>query len=134
MKLTEVWSTYEEYTKELTQHSRKLGFTGVAVCWLLRTEAFDFPAPVLWALLLIVIFFVLDACQYGIGAVIHYRLASRTEDEAEVEGVRELRDLDVEKRKGFDRLPRLLFIIKLAALSTSYFILLIQIIDRIDVL
>jgi uncharacterized membrane protein len=131
MKLSKVWSTYEEYTRQLTQHARKLGFAGVAVCWLLRAGEFDFPLAVLVALFLIVLFFVLDVCQYGSGALIHYRLAVQREEEVEVSSSTELAEVRVEKEKGFDSLPRYIFIAKLVALSLAYGILLIEIASRV---
>src|SRR5438045_2777265 len=38
MKLSEIWDTYETYTKAASEGARSLSFAGIAVVWLFKTE------------------------------------------------------------------------------------------------
>src|SRR5688500_7741761 len=68
MTNADVWASGQDYTKELTVQSRKLAFGGAAICWFFKTAEATFPKPILFALLLIVVFFLLDMAQYFLAA------------------------------------------------------------------
>jgi hypothetical protein len=50
----QLWAEYQHYTRDITEHERKLGFAGAAVCWLFKREDFTFPAVIYIALMFIV--------------------------------------------------------------------------------
>ena len=64
----ELWDRYVWYTEELTKHARQIGFAAGGICWLFR-RAGEFPDPILFALLLLAVFFVFDGCQFYLAAV-----------------------------------------------------------------
>jgi hypothetical protein len=70
MKSKEHWQQYKEYTQELTANCRKLAFAAAAICWLFRSSEYQFPQLILWALGLIIAFFICDILQYLIAAVL----------------------------------------------------------------
>jgi len=70
MKNSEVWDQYKAYTKDITEVSRKLGFAGAAICWILKTPQGIFSNSVLWALAFIVAFFISDILQSLSGALL----------------------------------------------------------------
>lgn len=59
----EVWSHYKDYTRDLTDFSRKLAFASAGICWLLKTPTNLFPQNIYLALLFDVGFFVADILQ-----------------------------------------------------------------------
>jgi len=61
----EAWKdSVVSYTRDLTEHGRRLGFAGFAVAWILRVGDFSFPLPVLLGMMLLCAFFLLDIIQY----------------------------------------------------------------------
>jgi hypothetical protein len=70
MKTEDLWKQYQSYTRDLTEHSRKLGFAGVAVCWIFRSSSFTFPPLIYWALAFFVAYFISDIFHYLVGAVL----------------------------------------------------------------
>ncbi len=70
MKNAEAWKQYKEYTKDITEVSRKLGFAGTAICWVLKTPEETFSTSVLWGLAFFVGFFVADVLQSFVGALL----------------------------------------------------------------
>jgi hypothetical protein len=64
-----LWSRYREYTRDITEHARTLGFAGVAICWLFKTDALVFPSLIYWALLFFIGYFVADFLLPLAGAV-----------------------------------------------------------------
>src|SRR5580693_7962245 len=65
----ELWEEYQHYTRDITDHGRKLGLAGVAVCWIFRRVDFTFPIPIYAALLFFVSYFIADIFQSFIGAL-----------------------------------------------------------------
>ena len=63
MKNEEVWSQYQDYTRDLTEFSRKLAFGGIAVFWVLKLQNGSFSDVALKALFCIVGFFLFDILQ-----------------------------------------------------------------------
>ena len=70
MKTEELWKQYQGYTRDLTDHSRKLGFAGVAICWIFKTKDFTFPPMIYWAMAFFVAYFICDVLHYLIGAAL----------------------------------------------------------------
>src|ERR1700689_3458905 len=56
----ELWSSYREYTRDITEHGRTLGFAGAGLCWFFKREDFTFPAIIYLALFFLVAFFIAD--------------------------------------------------------------------------
>lgn len=79
MKTEELWKQYQSYTRDLTEHSRKLGFAGVAVCWIFRSSDFTFPPMIYWALVFFVVYFISDVFHYLVGAVLTKRHVEKEE-------------------------------------------------------
>ncbi len=65
----ELWAQYQHYTRDFTEHARKLGFGGLAVCWLFRDADFRFPVPIYAAMLAFVGYFIADVLQALLGAL-----------------------------------------------------------------
>lgn len=70
MKNSEAWDQYKSYTKDITEVSRKLGFAGAAICWVLKTPEGAFSLCVLWGLAFFVAFFIADVLQSFVGALL----------------------------------------------------------------
>jgi hypothetical protein len=79
-KLSELWTEYRDYTKDFTEHGRKLGFAGAAVCWLFRGADFTFPFVIYAALLAFVGFFSCDMIQMFVAAFSR-RVVGHSEEE-----------------------------------------------------
>ena len=65
----ELWQQYQHYTRDLTEHGRKLGFAGAAICWLFKDSNFTFPFVIYLALLAFVAYFICDVLQSLLGAL-----------------------------------------------------------------
>jgi hypothetical protein len=76
---TQLWERYSEYTRDFTEHARKLGFAGPAVCWLFKTEDFTFPVAIYAALLSFVAYFTADILQCLFGAAFYRLFVRRSE-------------------------------------------------------
>lgn len=70
MKNTEAWDQYKAYTKDITEVSRKLGFAGAAICWILKNPQGTLSISVLWALVFFVVYFISDVLQGFTGALL----------------------------------------------------------------
>jgi hypothetical protein len=68
MTTEKLWEQYQYYTRDLTEHSRKLAFAVAAICWFFKTPEITFPPAIYWSLALLVCFFVFDVLQYFTGA------------------------------------------------------------------
>jgi|SRR5437016_12811974 len=68
MTTEKLWEQYQYYTRDLTEHSRKLAFAVAAICWFFKTPDITFPPAIFWSLALLVCFFVFDVLQYSTGA------------------------------------------------------------------
>lgn len=70
MKNQEVWSHYKDYTKDITDFSRKLAFGGLAVCWFFKTEDATFPPFIISSLKYFICYFLFDLFQGLSGAIL----------------------------------------------------------------
>lgn len=70
MKNSELWESYAEYTKTLTDNARKLGFAAAGICWFFKTPDNKFPFHILLALGFTVLYFISDMLQFLFGALV----------------------------------------------------------------
>lgn len=66
----ELWAEYQNYTADLTQHERKLGFAGTAICWFFKRDDLTFPLMIYISLALFVAYFISDILHYVLAALI----------------------------------------------------------------
>ncbi len=129
MKISEHWASYVTYTADLSEASRKAAFAGVAVCWLMRTGEFVFPARIQWALAAIVGFLFVDLLQLYLAGFIH-RLWLRCEEQRRQRGGRPLVDEDLAKPDWIDRPTFALFNVKIILLAMGYGLVGIEVWNR----
>jgi hypothetical protein len=60
----ELWGSYQQYTRDITEQGRKLGFGGVAICWIFKRVDFTFPLVIYLALIFFVCYFIADILHY----------------------------------------------------------------------
>ena len=77
----ELWTEYQRYTRDSTEHGRKLGFGGAAICWLFKTTEFTFPVMVYLAMLSFVAYFICDILHGVAGALMIKFFTERAEKE-----------------------------------------------------
>ena len=70
MKNKEVWSHYKDYTKDITEFSRKLALGGLVVCWFFKSKDAAFPPYVISALKNFILYFLSDLFQSLSGAIL----------------------------------------------------------------
>lgn len=129
MKISECWDRYREYTRDLTEHTRKLAFASAAICWFFKTENFTFPPLILWSLTFVVGFFMADVTQYLIAALTTKWFARNQEIKAWKENGTV--DIDVEVPDELDRPVFRLFIVKFLFLMASFVFLIGEFLRRI---
>jgi len=127
----ELWAQYQHYTRDFTEHARKLGFGGVAVCWLFRDEHFRFPYLIYAALLLFVIYFICDILQSLLGALIVRIFTERAEaklwnETQSIEG-------EIYKPRWVDGPAFSMFCIKAIFLTTGFVIIGFELIRRLAI-
>ena len=69
MKNSDLWKSYADYTNNLSENARKLGFAAAAICWFFKDQQDRFPNLILVALGATVLFFLADILQYLLGAL-----------------------------------------------------------------
>ena len=65
----ELWERYQQYTRDITEHGRILGFAGAGICWLFKRDDFTFPVMIYAALFFFVAYFISDILQALSGAL-----------------------------------------------------------------
>jgi hypothetical protein len=65
----ELWGQYQHYTRDITEHGRKLGFAGAAICWIFKRTDFTFPLMIYMALVFFVAYFIADILQSFLAAM-----------------------------------------------------------------
>jgi hypothetical protein len=68
VKSSDLWTSYREYTEQLTGFSRQLAFAAVALGWIFKGEDFSLPPNVKIALGFVTVFFLADVLQYFLSA------------------------------------------------------------------
>jgi hypothetical protein len=131
MTVKELWAQYQGYTKDLTEHARKLGFAGCAICWLFKTENYTFPSMIYVALLFFVFYFIADILQGLFGAVTVRLFTERQEgklwkESGSLTG-------DVHKPRWVDIPACAMFFTKTALLITGFVFIGFELLQRLGV-
>lgn len=121
MKVSDVWTQYQSYTKDLTEQTRKLSFAIAAICWFFKSEQATFPNLVLLSLGSVVLFLVLDVVQ-SLTAATRRKTFARSEEEERWAAKEDWDDIDsndfeVEVPATLDKPVFTLFVLKLVALA-----------------
>src|SRR5208283_3896290 len=75
----ELWETYKDYTKALTEVAEKLGFAATAICWFFKNADNTFPTIIFIVLISVVFYFTFGLLQFLLGAVLTRMWARREE-------------------------------------------------------
>jgi hypothetical protein len=129
MKIDDLWKTYQHYTRDLTEHSRKLAFAVAVICWFFKSPEITFPPAVFWSLVLLVGFFFFDVCHYLCGAIIYRIFIHRREAEL---GDRLDENSEVLVPRWLDRTGFTLFCVKSAFLLASFVMLAVEFYFRLS--
>jgi hypothetical protein len=70
MKNEELWASYVDYTRSLSEFARKLGFGAAAICWFFKSPDNTFPSNVKISFIFVVLYFMFDMLQYMSGAAL----------------------------------------------------------------
>jgi hypothetical protein len=123
MKIDDLWKTYQYYTRDLTEHSRKLAFAVALICWFFKSPQITFPPAIFWSLLFLVGFFFFDVSHYLCGAIIYRIFIHRREAEL---GTDLNKNSDVPVPRSLDRTGFVFFCIKAAFLLASFVMLITE--------
>ncbi|MBE7157622.1 MAG: hypothetical protein INR62_04160 [Rhodospirillales bacterium] len=125
----ELWEQYQHYTHDLTEHGRKLGFAGAAICWLFKDQAFTFPALIYLSLLFFVAYFIADILQGFLGAVMVRRFTEREEaklweSNGSIEG-------EIQKPRSVDAAAFACFVLKCLFLLLGFLLIGFELVHRL---
>ena len=120
MKNADVWENYKEYTRDVTENSRKLAFAGVAICWILRRDDGSFPVLAIGALLFIVAYFILDIVQSMVSAIRLKRWIQQEEKTIWEESNQESIEGEYLLPRDLDRPAQIIFYCKIGALLFGF--------------
>ncbi|MCB1088540.1 MAG: hypothetical protein KDM63_16000 [Verrucomicrobiae bacterium] len=128
----ELWQQYQHYTRDLTEHGRKLGFAGAAICWVFRDAEFKFPTLIYFALLAFVAYFLFDILQALLGALVVRFFTEHSEAElwrksGSIEG-------NINKPRWVDQPAFFSFIIKNICLCTGFVMIALELLSRLNAL
>ena len=70
MKNNDLWAQYDNFTKDLSENSRKLAFAGAAIAWIFKGPENTFPLLIRFSFGCIILFFIFDILQYFLGAIL----------------------------------------------------------------
>ena len=117
----QLWEQYQHYTRDFTEHGRKLGFAGAAICWIFKRDDFTFPLMIYAALLFFVAYFVADILHSLSGALMikfftEHQEAKMWQESKTIDG-------DIHKPRWVDR-PALAFFITKCLLLVGGFVIL----------
>ena len=128
MKNEELWASYVDYTKALSEFARKLGFGAAAICWFFKAPDNAFPPNVKISLIFVVLYFMFDLLQYMFGAALLRAWTRHTEkkmwkEKKTIEG-------DYEKPAWLDYPSYTLLWIKVISLLLGYIFLGLHLIGQ----
>ena len=126
--MKELWEQYQGYTKDLTDFSRKLGFGGIAVCWVLKLENGTFSDQTIRGLVFVVAFFLFDVLQ-GLTAAIVLRVWIRRQEKVRWASTGTL-DGEYSKPYWIDYPAYLFFLLKISALLLSFVFIGLELLSR----
>jgi len=125
----ELWKQYQDYTRDLTEHGRKLGFAGVAVCWLFKRTDLTFPLMIYLALFFFVGFFMADVLQ-GLSGALTLKFFTQYHEKKlwlnthSIEG-------DIQKPRWVDWPAQFFFIVKIVFLIIAFIFIGLFILTRV---
>jgi hypothetical protein len=128
MKIDDLWKQQQQYTRDVTEHSRKLAFAVAAICWFFKSPDTTFPPAILGALIFLVGFFVADVTHYFWAAVRYRRFNYRAEEKLK-NTLDENPEVAVTRR--LDKPIFVMFCIKTALLMVSFLFLLSEFFFRL---
>lgn len=88
--IDELWKIRDDFAKESTATSRKLGFAGAAICWLFKSNEYIFSVWIYCSLFFLSLFFLFDILQFFITALIYtyyIRIVENASSGIAIEGV-----------------------------------------------
>lgn len=123
MNAEKLWEEYQHYTRDITEHGRKLGFAGVAICWIFKLSDFTYPGPVLNAMALFVLYFIADLFQSFSGALTvrfftEHKEAKMSKETEKLEG-------DIDKPRWVDYPAFFFFVLKVLLLLAAFAFLVV---------
>lgn len=130
MKTSELWLSYQGYTRDLTEHARKLGFAGAAICWFFKSPEVTFPLMIYWALIFFVGFFVADIFQSLSGALVTRWFTQKKEFEL-LQKTQSI-DGEVDRPRWLDWPAFALFLIKSVFLVVGFLFIGCELISRLE--
>ncbi len=118
MTNSDLWASYDNFTKDLSDNARKLAFAAAAIAWVFKGPDNTFPPLIRFSFGFIILFFVFDILQYFLGAIL---LKSWTEDQ-EKKKFRETGKIEGEynKPKKLDKPSFKCMVVKTVALLVGY--------------
>ena len=124
-----LWDQYQYYTRDLTEHGRKLGFAGCAICWVFKNDKYTFPFLIYLALLAFIVYFISDIMQGLLGALFVRFFTEYKEKELwintnSIEG-------DIAKPRWVDLPSFISFILKCMFLFAGFFFLGLELVKRL---
>ena len=125
--IEELWKQYQRYTTDAKELGRKLGFEAGPICWLLKDADTSFSAAILWALLMLVGFFLSDAAQSIVSAALYRRWLYGREAQSHQEG---RQDAGYDKPRSLDVPAFSFFWIKFAFLFVSFACITVELLRR----
>ena len=114
----ELWDQYQHYTRDITEHGRKLGFAGAAICWIFKRDDFTFPALIYFALFFFISYFVADILHSMTGALVIKFFTER--EEAKMWKAVQSIDGEIQKPRWVDWPAFAFFIIKCVLLVVGF--------------
>jgi hypothetical protein len=125
----QLWEHYQHYTRDITEHGRKLGFGGAAICWIFKRDNFTFPFMIYAALLFFIVYFIVDILQALFGALMlkfftEHQEAKMWREQKTIEG-------EIHKPKWVDRPAFFFFIAKCFFLVGGFAVIGLYLVARL---
>ncbi len=120
--IDELWNEYSLNTDSLSKVCRQLAFAEGGLCWFFKTPQSTFPSQIINVLFFLILYFLLDAFQYLISAVLYKNLAKYYEKRNENNLLKNKNDV---KRPACINFPaKICFILKIVSLSYASLLLI----------
>jgi len=125
----ELWEQYQHYTRDITEHGRKLGFGGAALCWIFKRNDFTFPLMIYAALLFFILYFIADILQSLTAALVIKFFTER--QEAKMWRETKTIDGDIQKPRWVDAPALLFFSAKCVLLVAAFMFICLYLVARL---
>ena len=126
MTNSEIWKTYVNFTIDLSNNLRKLGFASIAIAYILNNSCTDFSVILKISILFTILFFLCDIMQYFAGAI-RKRISITKQEKIYKRDTKSIEGEYIINRKE-DTPSFLLWVFKTIFIVISYLILIISII------